>query len=1004
MIKVLQCNLHRSIVADDLLKQIVREKEIDIIIISEQYQHRNYSEWVVDETNTAAIWIANTSKVHAEEHGAGNGFVWVKCSRFTIVSCYLTPNQSAQQFREMIEQIEDTVMDIDGNKIICGDFNARAVEWGMTQTDSRGSRILEMAARQSLMVLNSGNTPTFRRPGYVGTIPDISLATENIAGFIQEWMVREDYTGSDHQYITFNVHTAGRIEPENTEGNVKWNVAKLDIEKMVDSLRNYQEDEIQATEELQGRMRAESTVQTTMNAITQACEVSMPLKRRMESRRPVYWWTEEIADLRRRCSRLRRVAQRSRSRPEATAALTEYKAARKTLRVTIKKSKNTKWKALCDDVNNDPWGLGYKIVMKKIRAPATTKEMQAHVMENIVDTLFPTHPTRSDGGIIVVNDEIPFFTQKELTDAAKSMKNNKAPGPDRIPAEAIKTAANACPQMMLNMYNTCLEEGVFSKRWKRARLVLIEKGKGGQLSASSYRPLCMLDTAGKLFEKLLKSRLVEAIQTSGGLSNRQFGFRKGRSTVDAIQKVIKNVELAEAGNHHSRKMVMFVTLDVKNAFNSAKWVDIIDALKNNFNIPGYLMRMVEDYLRDRSLIYNTRDGTRRKEITAGAAQGSILGPELWNVMYDSVLQLEMPDNTSLIGYADDLGGMIVARTPEEAQIRLNQVMRRVNSWMIAHGLEVAEAKTEIVILTKKRIPRIIPMQVGTETIQTKEAAKYLGIMLDTKLNFWQQIKRATDKAVAITNQLSGLMANIGGPTPTKRRLIMTVMQSILLYGAEIWADALNKEYCRKRIEAVQRRGALRVACSYRTVSYPAVNVIASVIPIDLLAQERKTIYTRVPEISRKEAAAESRRWSLETWQERWNSEHRGRWTARLIPQLDVWLNRNHGEVNYYITQFLSGHGYFRSYLYKMGKLINPQCKHCEAEEDTVNHTFFECDVGAMERNALVDAIGVVTPDNIITIMLDCEDKWNIVAVFIEAVLRKKKRLKYLEDLEELTTQ
>ncbi|KAG8227568.1 hypothetical protein J437_LFUL000668 [Ladona fulva] len=75
---------------------------------------------------------------------------------------------------------------------------------------------------------------------------------------------------------------------------------------------------------------------------------------------------------------------------------------------------------------------------------------------------------------------------------------------------------------------------------------------------------------------------------------------------------------------------------------------------------------------------------------------------------------------------------------------------------------------------------------------------------------------------------------------------MAVVESQLLYGAEIWASALNTAKYRNRITVVQRRGALRVACSYQTVSEAAVLVIAGMIPIDLLAKERKRIFDTRP--------------------------------------------------------------------------------------------------------------------------------------------------------------
>ncbi|XP_033212109.1 uncharacterized protein LOC117169713 [Belonocnema kinseyi] len=107
-------------------------------------------------------------------------------------------------------------------------------------------------------------------------------------------------------------------------------------------------------------------------------------------------------------------------------------------------------------------------------------------------------------------------------------------------------------------------------------------------------------------------------------------------------------------------------------------------------------------------------------------------------------------------------------------------------------------------------------------IQTQKAVKHLGIHMNTKLTFWEHIRKAADKAVKTTTGLSRLMANVGGPKPSKRCLLMSVTTSILLYGAKIWADALRIDKYRRRMAGVQRLGAQRIACSYRTVSEPAV--------------------------------------------------------------------------------------------------------------------------------------------------------------------------------------
>nr|XP_034194807.1 piggyBac transposable element-derived protein 4-like [Osmia lignaria] len=103
-----------------------------------------------------------------------------------------------------------------------------------------------------------------------------------------------------------------------------------------------------------------------------------------------------------------------------------------------------------------------------------------------------------------------------------------------------------------------------------------------------------------------------------------------------------------------------------------------------------------------------------------------------------------------------------------------------------HGLELAEAKTEIMLLPKKR------MQVGDMTIKTKAAVKYLGVTLDTRLTFWEQIRKIAHKAPAVTASLSRVMANIGRPRPCKRRLLMRTAEAILLYGAENWKETDNR--------------------------------------------------------------------------------------------------------------------------------------------------------------------------------------------------------------------
>jgi len=124
---------------------------------------------------------------------------------------------------------------------------------------------------------------------------------------------------------------------------------------------------------------------------------------------------------------------------------------------------------------------------------------------------------------------------------------------------------------------------------------------------------------------------------------------------------------------------------------------------------------------------------------------------------------------------------------------------------------------------------------------------------------------------------------------------------------------------RRKLAAPYRLCALRVISGFRTVSYDAALVLAGMIPVDILATEMQDIYEARAELGSGipvEAIRRSERQaSLATWQARWDATANGRWTHRLIPNVQEWLERSRGEVNFHLTQFLTGHGGYRKYLH-----------------------------------------------------------------------------------------
>lgn len=100
------------------------------------------------------------------------------------------------------------------------------------------------------------------------------------------------------------------------------------------------------------------------------------------------------------------------------------------------------------------------------------------------------------------------------------------------------------------------------------------RSRGSEESPSSYRPICLLNTLGKLYEAVIPGKLERELIRNGGLYHTQFGFRKARSTIDAVQELIFFAGEVNSYGEWARA----VCLDVKNAFNSAPWDKIMEAL------------------------------------------------------------------------------------------------------------------------------------------------------------------------------------------------------------------------------------------------------------------------------------------------------------------------------------------------------------------------------------------------------------------------------------------
>lgn len=383
------------------------------------------------------------------------------------------------------------------------------------------------------------------------------------------------------------------------------------------------------------------------------------------------------------------------------------------------------------------------------------------------------------------------------------------------------------------------------------------------------------------------------------------------------------------------------------------------------------------------------------EVSSGVPQGSVLGPTLWNALYDGVLGVVLPEGVYTIAYADDLALVVAAKDAQGLIWKGNEALEQIGRWMTTNKLELAPQKTEYVLLRGGRKREDVCFLYGGVGIYPKKSVVYLGITMGQGGSFDEHFKKSTLKAEEKAAQLLRITANVRGPGFRKKLMLYSVIQSVLLYGAPIWYKSLKKKKNVRKLTRTQRTFTIRVASAYRTVSAEALQVITGIPPIEMLAEERRVLYCS-PMGSTQSVKDKVREETIQKWQESWeNNTQKAQWTKTLIPHLDRWIKCKHRGSNYYLTQALTGHGCFKTYTKRIGKTDNDSCMYC-SEVDTADHTLFVCTKWANEREQTNRHLGQrLSKQNMIETMIKDQKSRDVVEKYVRQVMQGKEMVERL---------
>ena len=339
----------------------------------------------------------------------------------------------------------------------------------------------------------------------------------------------------------------------------------------------------------------------------------------------------------------------------------EYKTA-------IGKTRRESWQRFVTiKENRDLWGAIYKLCSRKVTpgiVVATPKDWQVSdkerptwetcvralldflVLNNTQDITAAQKMKRRAADDLPTTSDVPPFDKEEVRRVVGSMRNSKAPSPDRIEVEVLKASYEVIHKELRD-FNACLRYGSFPRIWKQGSIrTLLKDADRDATNLTSYRPICLLSVMEKCLEKLLAERLRPVFMDSRYAAANQFGFQKGKSTTDAILVIREMV--AESTD----KYVLAILFDIKGTFDHVWWPSILYRLRER-KCPRNLFLFVADYLRGWTSLVGKHEVVS-KNATRGCPQGSILGPSLWNFVFDDLLLTLERRAVRAIAYAYDL--------------------------------------------------------------------------------------------------------------------------------------------------------------------------------------------------------------------------------------------------------------------------------------------------------------------------------------------------------------
>ena len=344
---------------------------------------------------------------------------------------------------------------------------------------------------------------------------------------------------------------------------------------------------------------------------------------------------------------------------------------------------------------------------------------------------------------------------------------------------------------LTQIFNDCIENSTFPDELKCADVTPLPKN-GPTNTRTNFRPISVLPTVSKLFERIMDKQIVAYITTF--LLSLLCGFRKGYSAQHALVRLLEKfkISLDEGGKAGA------VMMDLSKAFDYIRH-DLLIAKLHAYGFSYEALTLINDYLTNRQQRLKVNGSfSSWKDLTRGVPQGSVLGPLLFNIYINDLLLFIQ--NLDICNYADGTAIYSCDKSLDNITHKLENDCNVALKWFADNFMKLNAEKCHLLVLGQ-RCDDSVTVKIGNTDVVNCSEEKLLGVHIDSKLSFDHHVSKLCQKA---SNKLYAV-ARISPFMDQKklRNLVRAFITSQFQYCPLIWM--FHSRQLDQKINKIQER-------------------------------------------------------------------------------------------------------------------------------------------------------------------------------------------------------